>query len=286
MTRINLGAREPQTVSKRLVLTAVEVAALTEAAGLDLPPGFGPDPSAPSDEQLAEARARLAERGVLRAGSEGGYDVVPAVLAQLAVLAYPTVSVSIEGNRGEGALKAWYAVRDGLGASAFVLPEGARELSVFAATALGAELIRAVPDLAAAEPIPRLNLGAEVPPPVDLSGRYPLAALAASGLDYDALQGVPAQVKGARVLLDGSLRILTLGRDQEGVTGTPVLWFSAGTQWYAAQPVVPSASELQAGWDRVIELHPVRRDEIGAWVAPGVATALDAAAAAPHRGGQ
>ncbi len=310
MSGLRVDAPRPDAVAKRLVLDPDELHVLLDLTGLRLPPGFTA-PTAPTPQEAGDGpplSQRLLERGLVRHGDDGALEVVPALLANLLVLAAPAASVSVEGSRAEGALKAGYAVRGGLGASLFLLPGGRIELSVFEDIGLGDQLVRAVPEPLSAGSTPRLNLGpnggagagagdgvegdgtdAAEAGATTMAGRYPLAVLAGpSGLAEDQFGVSPEldrleapardRVRWVRSHLDAELRFLAIGKGRDGLVATPMLWVGAGPQWYAVDPVPSTAAELDAGLTRMVRLVPVAREQVGTWLAPGIAAALTASA--------
>lgn len=279
------AAARDSGAARRLTLSAAEFALLAEAGGVRLSSGFGPDAD-PGDDQRREAAVSLAGRGVL---TEAGEDwaPVPAVAANLGVLAGPHVTLQAEVSVGERGTRALYALRGELAVSVFALADGAAELSMFPATSLGRELVRAVPPdeqlRAGYQRIDRI-LGGDGGSFRPLSGRLPLAALArhpvarpgAGEVEPDG--AAPVLDAAARELADrvhrdtvGAMRWLVSGATADGVAVGQVIWLATITGWVGLRP------EPGAGGARDVVLRPARRTEIGAWLAPYVARILEGA---------
>lgn len=273
-------------VAHRLALSGPEWRLLCQRAGLRPPPGFGATDQPPGQES-PDSAGSLAGRGVLRPDSVLELPV-PAVAANLAVLAAPAAVVQVGVSvRGDG-LRAVYAVRGPLGASLVTLPAGGVELSMFPAVDLGRELARCAPAperLAAPDPV-RTALGSPAAPSLPLSGRLPLAALtesapawafgypaAAAGLGLTRAEAALATAASTRAT--GVLHALVVGGS--GPAGSrrmlagQVVWLATGTGWVGVRPH-PDGSGRQ-----LVDLVPVGHPEIGGWLAPYLARILAAA---------
>ena len=272
---------------RRLVLTAAELELLRRLAGdLPLPPGFQTAldtgavryGTAPGEAaSLAAAAATLASRGAVR--PDPGTDPLacqlhPAVAFNLAVLARPEVLVLTRASSGKVRVRAAHAVAGTAGASLARLDDRLVELSLFAATDLGRELIRAVPEPPAGPPGPRPaglvpldaleRLGATLP------GRPDLASQLATDLGLD-----PAQTEAVRALglhATGVLHCLVTGapaHPQAPRRVGQVVWLATPSGWVGAQPE-PSSQN-----NRLVRLVPVRREDLGTWIAPLVGGVLE-----------
>lgn len=279
------------TAARRLTLTAPEWTLLCRRAGIRPPEGFGGDVT---DSDLTPAAATLTTRGVLTAGGAP----TPPVAANLAVWAAPRVLVRTEvAVRGHG-LRGRYAVAGRLGASLFTLAGGAVELSLFPATALGPELVRAVPappeGLADPGGIGEALAGSGAAP-APVQGRLPLSALAeyaptsaftgpgavATTLDLTAAQAALAAAVTARTV--GVLRCLVSGVVPDAGTRAPdggarapgtvlaaqVVWLLTDAGWVGLRPR-PDGSGQQ-----LVDLVPARRSELAGWLAPYLARILE-----------
>ena len=294
----------------RLTLSAAEIALLVRRCGVRLPPGFvnppvavdadGPryDAGAADDDadpdrgigpaELRDAASALAERQVVTARSDDPLDCVPvpAVAANLAVLAQPGMLVRAEAAvHGRGS-RAAYAVAAELGASLFALADGAVELSLFPAPSLGRELTRAVPDGRELAPAGTAGLrslgGAGVGEPP--TGRLPLAALVEYGpaRQLAGTAGI-AHVTAALRLTEaeaaladrvsrrtvGVLRCTVSGPAGDGLAVGQVVWLATEQGWLGLRP------EPDPGGRRMVTVTPVERNEFGAWLAPMMASILD-----------
>jgi hypothetical protein len=281
----------------RLVLSAAEFDWLVRRTGLRLPPPFGGsivqegqsvvdtalaalDPSM-VDESGADLVAQLAGRGVVT----GAGRVHPSVLANLGVLAGPRLLVRAEATLPGGRSRAVFAVCGELGASLFARAGGAVELSMFRAVALGAELIRAVPDESVVDDPIRSSLGgshsAAVRPAVPPAGRVPLAVLAeyeaVRGLVDDAdewasgLPGSAAELARAADLVAGTrgaLHCVVFGAVGSGVGTGQVVWLCTDAGWVGLVPCSHSDGRT------MLDLRPVERADIGTWLAPYIAEIL------------
>ncbi|HEU5473495.1 MAG TPA: hypothetical protein VFV67_22855 [Actinophytocola sp.] len=256
------------TAPHRLRLTAAEYAWLVERLGLAMPPGWEPVEPAGSS-----APAGLAEKGVLVDG-----EVHPSVAMNLRILAGPQVMLDTTASIGAAGLHSLHAIAGALGASLFQLGDGAVELSLFAASDLGGELVRAVPPEAEPEIGTALGEGAGTDPP---HGRVPVAALHELGVaellrgaDPDAPAEVLAQLRlpaaEAELAADvanrtnGGLVCQVTARVAQDVRSARVAWLHAGDGWLGLRPDA----------QRRVLLEPVARADLGVWVAPYVAEAV------------
>ncbi|GAA2510827.1 hypothetical protein [Pilimelia columellifera] len=259
---------------RRLALTGLELATLAGRAGWTPPPGFGGPRAAPG--ALRRAEAGLVERGIMTTGpGAGGPSLAVPVAANLAVFAAAVATICVESRvRGDGST-AWYAVTDRLGASLFALGDGAAELSLFPAELLGRELIRAVPSFPPDDETARafaLGLAPEPPP----AGRAPLAALAHQDADPDTADGTPLSwrerefAEHLRRRTFGMLRCLVTGAPDGWRVAGQVLWLATDAGWVGA---LPAGAEHGR---RMVDLIPVTRQQIGAWIAPHLSTVVGA----------
>ncbi|TYP88550.1 ESX secretion-associated protein EspG [Blastococcus xanthinilyticus] len=246
--------------SRRLVLGPAEWSVLTGDRLPAAPPAFR---AGPVDGRAWDAAAAtLARRGVLTAD---GAHPVPAVSADLALLRDPllTVRLTVAGPGGERS--GWFALGRGMVVVLLTLPGGSVELSVAPAVRLGAELARAVPAAAAVTGAPS---GAEPERPP--SGRLPLALLeepsaeASDGPDETALAGELLRRAA------GSLSALVLGRTGGAVAAGQVSWLATDGGWVGLRPLADGSAR------RLVDVVPVRPEELGAWVAPAVGALLEA----------
>ncbi|EWC60572.1 hypothetical protein UO65_4144 [Actinokineospora spheciospongiae] len=273
---------QPVTAPHRLVLTAAEYAFLVAESGFDLPPEWAP---APDITTGAEAAALL-DRGMLR-GSGDLTTVHPSVEANLRVLAAPRIMIDTTATVGARGSRSLHAFNGALGASLFLLPEAAVELSLFAAVDLGRELVRAVPAWQAG------GFGSLLDDPVTeapLRGSVPLDALHELGIAdlmreadpgaaahvLDVLRLPEAEAAFAQEVVrrtDGVLRCLATAvvhasSDRPQVRSAQLTWLHSDTGWVGIRPAAVGTDR------RLVELAPVERDEIGVWLAPYVAEAL------------
>lgn len=260
----------------RLTLSAPDYAYLVDKLALSMPPGWEPSP-----EPTAEAHPdELAKRGVL----VGGGDLLavhPSVAMNLRVLAAPTVMLDTTATVGADGLHGLHAVSGELGASLFALPDGAVEVSMFAATDLGRELVRAVPSEEDSGIGSALDNGHSAEPP---RGQVPLAALHELGVaellrgaDPDAPAEVLAELRlpaeqaelAAQVAkrTNGGLVCLVTARLAEEVRSARVTWLHTDAGWSGIRP--------DPAGQRMVRLEPVGRADLGVWVAPYVAEALN-----------
>jgi hypothetical protein len=248
----------------RLVLTAAEFAVLIDTSGVRPPAGFSA--SRITMEESAMATLALVDRGVLvESGDPPGYEPVESVAANLAVLTGSVVTVQVEVSAGGRGLRSVFGVSGPLGASLFTLADGAMELSMFPATALGVELIRAVPapdKLGNVRPRLYTVLRGGDHDHVPLAGRLPLAALETSS-EYISTTNTPTELTAEQAAL--AERII----GDELAVGQ-VVWFATDAGWLGLRP-----DPLPDG-TRMVVLEPVDRADLGIWIAPYVAEILDA----------
>ncbi|WP_436492795.1 hypothetical protein [Actinokineospora sp. HUAS TT18] len=257
----------------RLTLSAAEYAALVARVGVSLPPDWEPAPDLPTDG----ADESLLAKGALTDAS----TVHPSVERNLRILAAPRIMFDTTATAGSRGSRSLHAISGPLGASLFLLPDAGVELSMFAATALGRELVRAVPAEVA-------GIGSALDAPDELEplrGRVPLAALHELGVadllrdaDPEAPAYVLAELKlpeaeakfAAEVVrrTDGGLRCLVTAIVGGAVRNGQVTWLHSDAGWVG---VAPSAT----GADRkLVDLEPVAREDLGVWLTPFVAEAL------------
>lgn len=275
----------------RLTLNAAELALLFDSVGATLPPGF--DTVEVADSQLRAAAATLSDRGILIDDGNGSGRPTAPVAANLATLTGAAVSVQIDVSLGDRWSRSWHSVCGPLGASLFALADGAAELSLFGATALGWELIRAVPlvedpgtpearlaralgGAAAARPplvgwLP-LRALAEYAPTRDLSAgagpQHPVAALELSPPEALLARQITERTSGVlRCLVIGS--VPGAGTGQRGVVVGQVVWLATDDGgWLGLRP------EPDGSGRRPVSVRPVTRDQIGTWLAPYLADVL------------
>ena len=267
----------PTLAPHRLRLSAAEYAYLIERLELSMPPGWEPDPADDTGVEPSD----LVKRGVLR-GDGDLLAVHPSVEVNLRILAAPQVILDTTATIGPGGLHSLHAVAGSLGASLFALDEGAVQVSLFAATDLGQELIRAVPSEEDSEIDSALGDGHRADL---LSGRIPLAALHELGVaellrgaDPDAptevLAGLnlpPAEAELARQVAartNGALVCVSTARTGDGVRTGRVVWLHTSAGWSGIRPEPDSSGQ------RMVLLEPVAREDLGVWVAPYVSAAL------------
>lgn len=261
----------------RLVLTAAEYAHLVARLGLGMPPEWAPDQEAATGRETDS----LARKGVL-AGDAGSPEVHPSIAANLRVLAEPQIMFDTAATIGPRGSRSLHAIAGQLGASLFLLPEAAVELSMFAAVDLGRELVRAVPAGEAG------GIGSALDDPVEaepLRGRVPLAALHELGVaellreaDPDAPGHVLAELRLPEAesafavevtrRVDGALRCLVTALIGGGVRSARLSWLHSDTGWVGIRPA-PTGADRQ-----LVELEPVEREDLGVWLAPFVSEAL------------
>jgi hypothetical protein len=270
---------KPTPAPHRLRLSAAEYAYLVDRLELSMPPGWEPEPDAGSGAEPSD----LAKRGVLR-GDGDLLAVHPSVEMNLRILAGPRVMLDTTTTIGTSGLHSLHAVNGALGASLFTLEDGAVEISMFAATDLGRELIRAVPS--------ELDTGIESllgngngHPGGELRGRVPLAALHELGVaqllrgaDPDAPAEVLAELslpageaelaRRVAARTNGALLCMITARIGDAVRSGQVTWLHAGAEWVGIRP------DPDASGRRMVSLEPVDRADLGVWAAPYVAEAL------------
>jgi hypothetical protein len=259
------------------MLFASEYRQLVELAGVSMPPGWRPEENACSGAAVVE----LTTRGVLE-GEGDQLRVHPSVLLNLRILAGPMVMVDTTASIGNLGSRSLHVVAGELGASLFALDDGAVELSMFAAVALGQELIRAVP----AERNTRIAslLGDTTSTEVVPSGRVPLDALHELGVaellaraDSRALTAVTerldlpadqAELVKRASRSNGGLQCVVTARIGEEIVSTVVVWLHMDSGWCGLLPD-PDGSGKQ-----MVRLVPAARKDLGTWVAPLIAGAL------------
>jgi hypothetical protein len=256
----------------RLRLSAADYAYLVQRLELSMPPGWEPDPEAGERPRPEE----LAKRGVLRDD-----DVHPSVVMNFGILAGPKVMLDTTASIGAEGSHGLHAVVGPLGASLFALADGAVEVSMFAATDLGNELVRAVPSEEDSGIDSALGDGRATEPP---RGRVPLAALHELGVaellrgaDPEAPNEVLAKLRlpaeqaelAAEVArrTNGALVCQVTARVDDEVRTARVSWLHTDAGWSGLRP--------DPAGQRMVQLEPVGRADLGVWVAPYVAEALD-----------
>jgi len=257
------------TAPHRLRLSAGEYAYLVNRLGLSMPPGWAPRP----DDLPRTEPPDLVKRGVL--GGDG--EVHRSVAENLRILAGPQVMLDTTATIGGSGLHGVHSVAGHLGASLFELGGGAVELSLFAATDLGEELIRVVPAEPGAEIGTTLGQASDHP----LGGRLPLVALQELGI-ADVMRGADPGAPGevlARLGLpaaeadlaaevassvDGGLICQVTARIGQDVRSARIVWLHAGGGWLGLRP--------DSG--RRVLLDPVARADLGVWVAPYISAAV------------
>ncbi|MFY1668817.1 hypothetical protein ACN27G_02610 [Plantactinospora sp. WMMB334] len=272
-----MGADGQVLPAHRLVLTAPEWTLLVRRTGLAPPPGLDVLDE-PEPDLLRAAGQALAARGVVSADDDP-LECRPAeeVLANLAIFAAARVVIRVEASVGGRSVRAVAAVAGPAGAALVGLPDGAVELSMFEAVALGRELVRVVPgerDLAGAAGRLGRALGGGGS---RVSGRLPLAALAdytrsgdlagaAGRAEAAAALGLTAVqvrlVEQVRARTTGVLRVLVGGRSGAGVGVAQVVWLATEGGWLGLRP------EPDGSGRRMVSVRPVAREEIGVWLAP------------------
>jgi hypothetical protein len=255
----------------RLRLSAAEYAYLVTRLELSMPPGW--EPATGGDVEPAG----LVRRGVLR-GDGDLLAVHPSVTINLQILSAPQVMLDTTTTIGPLGQHCVHSVSGALGASLFQLDDGAVELSLFAGTDLGRELIRAVPSEVDSAIRPALESGTAA---LELRDRVPLAALHELGVaellrgaDSDAPAEVLAELRlppetarlAARIAesTDGMLVCLITGWVAGTARGARVAWLHTGGGWLGLRP----------DSDRMVLVEPVAREDLGVWVTPFVAEAL------------
>ncbi|MGW5051119.1 ESX secretion-associated protein EspG [Actinokineospora sp. NPDC004072] len=260
------------TAAHRLVLTAAEYAHVVGELDLRMPPDWEP---APEITTGAEAAA-LAERDIVVDGR-----VHPSVAANLRVLTGPQIMFDTTATVGARGSRSLHAIAGRFGASLFLLPDAAVELSMFQATDLGRELVRAVP----AEE--RGGIGSALDGAADepLRGRVPLAALHELGVAELLREADPqapghvlaelnlpaAEARFATEVLrrsDGLLHCQVTALVGGGVRTARLTWLHSDTGWVGIRPAPTGADR------RLVDLEPVAREEFGVWLAPFVSEAL------------
>ncbi|RAK42247.1 hypothetical protein B0I29_10272 [Actinoplanes lutulentus] len=237
--------------ARRIVLSHGEMAALVERAGVTLPPGLVPEDAAPKEREWTPEEEQ-------------------ALAVNVAVLAKPVVAVRIETAVPGRVLRGLFSVSGNLGASLFPLAGEAVELSLFNATDLGRELLRAVPepaDLGGNSVQFALNPGTSEP----LTGTVDLADLAWH--PWMPPHGDELADR-ARTQTRGSLSALITGRAPDGgVLAGQVAWLLTGTRWTGLRPIPDGDGTRQ------VTLEPVDRADFPTWVAPHLTAVLEAGGA-------
>lgn len=261
---------------KRLVLTAAELAYLVRKTDVELPPSWRPDP----ETELGLAESGLTKKKVVTGVGEEA-TVHPSVEKNLRILAHPAVLLETVATAAGAGSRSVHAVAGPLGASLFDLGDGAVELSMFAAVALGRELIRAVPEPAGTVGS-ALDATQTAAPP---AGRVPLTALRELGmarlmsvadprmqqavlseLDLPAAEAEIAKEVADRS--DGALRCTVTGRSGDRVVTSSVSWLHTDGGWTELEPD-PDGSGRE-----MMRLVPTQRENLGTSVAPAVAVML------------
>jgi hypothetical protein len=163
--------------------------------------------------------------------------VHPSVAAGLVAACAPRVGVLVTASVGDSGVTAALGVRGSVGGSLAQSGSAAAEVATWPATELGAELARVVPPLGA-HPAPALHLPLEELTGSAVEGRF--------GPVTGALQ--------ATVVADGVLGLLR--------------WLATEQGWLAVEPAQWHAGGRQAS------VRPVLADDLGAELAPYLATAL------------
>jgi hypothetical protein len=272
------------TAARRLTLTGPQWTMLCRVAGVTAPLGFGPLADR-TDDAAFGPHAPLDDVAVVRElidlGALASVDRVhPSVAANLAVLARPAAAVRAEVSVGTAGQRAVFAVRGSLGASLFALEGEGVELSMFASTRLGYELIRCVPDEAETPQsaiVDALWAGAAPVP-----GRVPLLALGGRTPD----DGQPLALADAEAALARYLSAQTIGvlhcvamgpavpAPGGGGSAAPagaVVWWLTNSGWVGLRPAPDGSGR------RMVEVVPVQRQELGSWLAPYLARILEVA---------
>ncbi|MGI5145119.1 hypothetical protein ACQEVC_01745 [Plantactinospora sp. CA-294935] len=261
----------------RLVLSAPEWTLLVRRTGLAPPPGFVV-PDEPEPDILRVAGEALAARGVVTVDDDPAEcRPVEPVLANLATFVAARAVIQVEASVQGRSTRAVLAVAGPAGAALVGLADGAVELSMFEAVALGRELIRVVPaerDLAGTTTRLGQALGGG---DSRVSGRLPLAALAeytrsgdlagaAGRAEAVAALGLTAAqvrlVEQVQARATGVLRVLVSGRSGPGVGMAQVVWLATEDGWLGLRP------EPDGSGRRMVSMRPVAREEIGMWLAP------------------
>lgn len=264
----------------RLRLTGPQWTVLCRVAGMTPPPDFAPaaPPQAGTDDDAAAGQAEVVGELVELRVLVGPDQVHPSVAANLTVLARPAAVVRAEASIGTDGLRAAFAVRGSLGASLFAQEHGGVELSMFPSVRLGYELIRCVPET---PPRPGLDIAEGLRGNVPVPGRVPLLALGGRDPGLEPLAMSAAESELAQYLnahTVGGLRCVVAGpaipvrdgatADRATLAGA-VVWWLTTAGWVGLRPV-PDGSGRQ-----VVEVAPVRREEIGSWLAPYLAAILE-----------
>jgi hypothetical protein len=272
VTAARADTAPPETATRRLVLTAAEWAVLV-AGRLPRPPsGFGPRPV--SDARRRDAVAALVQRGVLQPARSDEVRPVPAVAADLELLARPLLTVRLDVSGRGGSRQGWFALGPGVVVGVLTRQEGGVELSLAPAVRLGHELARAVPDAAAVvgpDQPGREDTGPALDPDEDggaPTGQLPLALLEGTA---PVTASAPDLALAERLFrrTGGSLHCLVLGRAGEHLGVGQVSWLATDAGWIGLRPRADGSAE------RRVDLVPVRPADLGAEMAPTIAALLE-----------
>jgi hypothetical protein len=140
----------------RLVLTSAEWALLVRVSAIIAPPGF--EPADVGESALRAAARSLSVRWVVTGSLDDLLGCVPveSIAVNLATVAAPVASVRVEVAVHERGVRAYFMISGAFGAGLVALAGGGVELSMFAAEALGRELVRVVPEPADLAPVEAL----------------------------------------------------------------------------------------------------------------------------------
>jgi hypothetical protein len=270
------------STANRLELTGPEWVVLCRVAGITAPDGFSPVDEV-SDEDLATAEAALAERGLL--GGDDKADLHPWLGIALTIWVAPDVVVQVEAAIRELGARAVYVLQGPLAGSLASRPDGGVRLATFPAVELGAELRHAVPEIPT-DTVGRSTMNRLVPGagPARLQGRLPLVALT-DGTSPGYLAGAAGAggptVSQADALLAAELQARTIGvlsclvtgsidpQTRVGLVGN-LVWYATDAGWIGMRPH-PDGSGRQ-----LVDLVPVDRTELAAWLAPYLTRVLEA----------
>ncbi len=274
------------TAARRLTLTGPQWTMLCRVAGVATPPGFGPLADR-TDDAASAPHAPFDDVAVVRElidlGAVASVDRVhPSVAANLAILARPAAAVRAEVSVGTAGQRAVFAVRGSLGASLFAREGEGVELSMFSSTRLGYELIRCVPD--ATETPQSTNVDALWAGAAPVPGRLPLLVLGdqAPGREQP-LRLTDAEAALARYLSAQTIGVLhcvamgpatpvpSPGDDGSAAPAGAVVWWLTNSGWVGLRPSPDGSGR------RMVEVVPVRREELGSWLAPYLARILEVA---------
>ncbi|MGH2842374.1 MAG: ESX secretion-associated protein EspG, partial [Solirubrobacteraceae bacterium] len=216
-------------------------------------------------------------------GESGQLSVHPSVLLNLRILAGPMVMVDTTASIESLGSRSLHAVAGELGASLIAL-DGALELSMFAATTLGQELIRTVPaerDTGIVELLGGAANPEDASPEESPSGRVPLGALHELGLAELLARADPLALTAAMERLelpadqaklvksigrsDGGLQCVVTARIGEEIASTVVVWLHGESGWVGLSPDPDDSGQ------QMVRLIPAAREDLGTWVAPLIA---------------